>query len=160
MMHRWTVSIDWLQSRIDNISRWDAASNDLHFLACQLSASHCTQALLGHPSLLTTGNDWNLAKDRRGKREIAWDRAGMDEVRRADIWTDTVQQTGNYEDIWWIHQAVMNLFGFFNRITQVSLMDKVGAGKHISVMTQCRRKNKWNSLHAFHTLSTPFSQSP
>lgn len=30
----------------------------------------------------------------------------------------------------------MKLFGFFYKTTQVSLMDKVGAGKHISVMAQ------------------------
>lgn len=67
----------------------------------------------------------------------------MYEVRRVDIWTDTVQQTGNWEDIWRIHQAVMKLFGFFCETTRVSLMDKVGAGKHISVMAQhCRSKNK------------------
>lgn len=60
----------------------------------------------------------------------------MNEVRRGDIWTDTVQQTRSWEDIWRIHQAVTKLFGFFYKTTQVSLMDKVGAGKHISVMAQ------------------------
>lgn len=54
-------------------------------------------------------------------------------MRRVDIRTDTVQQMGSYEDIWRIHEAVMNLFGFFYRSARVSLMDEVGAGKHISV---------------------------
>lgn len=85
---------------------------------------------------------------------------GIYEVRGADIWTDTVQQTGSYEDIWRIHEAVMNLFDFVYRSARVSLMDKVGAGKHISVMARHCRKNKLNSLLAFHTLSTPFSLSP
>lgn len=80
----------------------------------------------------------------------------MYEVRGVDIRTDTVQQTGSYEDIWRIHEAVMNLFGFFYRSARVSLMDKVGAGKHISVMARHCRKNKLNSLLTFHTLSTPF----
>lgn len=80
----------------------------------------------------------------------------MYEVRGVDIRTDTVQQTGSYEDIWRIHEAVMNLFGFFYRSARVSLMDKVGAGKHISVMARQCRKNKLNSLLTFHTLSTPF----
>lgn len=49
---------------------------------------------------------------------------GMDEVRRGDIRTDTVQQTESYGDIWRIHEAVMNLFGFFYRSARVSLMAK------------------------------------
>lgn len=69
-------------------------------------------------------------------RDCRREQEGMYEVRRVDIWTDTVQQTGNWEDIWRIHQAVMKLFGFFYKTTQVSLMDKVEAGKHISVMAQ------------------------
>lgn len=78
----------------------------------------------------------------------------MYEVRRVDIWTDTVQQTGNWEDIWRIHQAVMKLFGFFYKTTRVSLMDKVGAGKHISVMAQhCRRKKNKLSSHISHPLN-------
>lgn len=48
----------------------------------------------------------------------------MDEVRRGDIRTDTVQQTESYGDIWRIHEAVMNLFGFFYRSARVSLMAK------------------------------------
>lgn len=48
----------------------------------------------------------------------------MDEVRRGDIRTDTVQQTESYRDIWRIHEAVMNLFGFFYRSARVSLMAK------------------------------------
>lgn len=67
----------------------------------------------------------------------------------------TVQQTGSWEDIWRIHQAVMKLFGFFYKTTQVSLMDKVGAGKHISVMAQhCwRKKNNKLSSHISHPLN-------
>lgn len=48
----------------------------------------------------------------------------MNEQRRGDIWTDTVQQTESYGNIWRIHEALMNLFGFFYRSTQVSLMAK------------------------------------
>lgn len=96
----------------------------------------------------------------RGKLNWNGRQRGIYEVRGADIWTDTVQQTESYEDIWRIHEAVMNLFDFFYRSARVSLMDKVGAGKHISVMARHCRKNKLNSLLAFHTLSTPFSLSP
>lgn len=83
-------------------------------------------------------------------------------MRRVDIWTDTVQQTRNWEDIWRIHQAVMKLFGFFYKTTQVSLMDQVGAGKHISVMAQhCRRKKKKNKTLLTHfTPSQPLSLTP
>ncbi len=60
-------------------------------------------------------------KTKRDKRQSGTER-GMDEVRRGDIRTDTVQQTESYGDIWRIHEAVMNLFGFFYRSTRVSLM--------------------------------------
>lgn len=48
----------------------------------------------------------------------------MDEERRGDIRTATVQQTESYGDIWRIHEAVMNLFSFFYRSARVSLMAK------------------------------------
>lgn len=152
-----------------------------HLHAVQRSISLCTKELLGQPSIETTSSSSNLVwrLNIRGNQTKIWeqereheraenktemeDRArqrGIYEVRGADIWTDTVQQTGSYEDIWRIHEAVMNLFDFFYRSAGVSLMDKVGAGKHISVMARHCRKNKLNSLLAFHTLSTPFSLSP
>ncbi len=62
-------------------------------------------------------------KNKRDGRQSEAGR-GMDEVRRRDIRTDTVQQTESYGDIWRIHEAVMNLFGFFYRSTRVSLMAK------------------------------------
>ena len=61
-------------------------------------------------------------KKRYGRRSET--ERGMDEVRRGDIRTDTVQQTESYGDIWRIHEAVMNLFGFFYRSARVSLMAK------------------------------------
>lgn len=49
---------------------------------------------------------------------------GMDDDRRADIRSATVQRTQSYGDIWRRHEAVMNLFGFFYRGARVSLMAK------------------------------------
>lgn len=153
------------------------------YLSCSLSLSFACRPTL-HPSLLrgTSGSAFyhdnrqrfklgiktehkgetdKYAREKTKPRwEIERDRDGRYEVRRVDIRTDTVQQMGSYEDIWRIHEAVMNLFGFFYRSARVSLMDKVGAGKHISVMARHCRKNKLNSLLTFHTLSTPFSLSP
>lgn len=78
---------------------------------------------LGEKTEHKEGTDTNKRKKKRYGRRSETER-GMDEVRRGDIRTDTVQQTESYGDIWRIHEAVMNLFGFFYRSARVSLMAK------------------------------------
>lgn len=61
---------------------------------------------------------------RKGKKRGSQTERGQDAAKRGDIRRDTVQQTESYGDIWRIHEAVMNLFGFFYGSARVSLMAK------------------------------------
>ena len=66
-----------------------------------------------------------------------------------ELWGHLEDTWGSYEPIWFLLQERPSVTN-----------GKVGAGKHISVTARHCRKNKLNSLLAFHTLSTLFSLSP
>lgn len=93
---------------------------------------------------------WETERDREGD--------GWSEERRhtdghsptdGELWGHLEDTWGSYEPIWFLLQERPSVTN-----------GKVGAGKHISVTARHCRKNKLNSLLAFHTLSTLFSLSP
>ena len=115
----------------------------------------------------------NLEKRLSTRREQTRTRGGKKKIRETerdregDGWSEERRHTdghsptdgelwGHLEDTWGSYEPIWFLLQERPSVTN----GKVGAGKHISVTARHCRKNKLNSLLAFHTLSTLFSLSP